>query len=69
MGFIGAGSGWLRAGVDWIGVCGSSSGRVWIWCSGVRAARVHVTDLVVVSNSAVSWWSSLEGVSGKTTGL
>ena len=68
-GFIGVGSGWLWVGVGWAEVCRSSPGRVWIQCSGVRAARVHVTDLVVVSNSVVTLWLSLEGVSGKVTGL
>ena len=69
MGLVDASGGWVLEGAAWTEVCGSSLGRVWTRCSGVRAARVRVTDLVVVSKSAVTLWSSLEEVSGKITGL
>ena len=69
VGSVGAGGGWALEDATWTGVWGSSPGKVWIRCSGVRAARVQVRDLVVVSKSAVTLWSSLEGESGKITGL
>ena len=68
-GLVGAGGGWVVEDMPWTGVWGSSPGRDWIRCSGVRAARVRVRDSVVVSKSAVTLPLSLEGESGKITGL
>ena len=64
-GLVGAGGGWALEDAPWTGVWGSSPGRDWIRCSRVRAARVRVRDSVVVSKSAVTLWSSLEGSRGR----